>query len=293
MAQTADSGITQRDGVFMGPIRRSVNNAINSKGSIHDDETASKLGLRGGTVAGSVHMDLFGPLLYRAFGEDWLKTGCLSLYFLNATVDREPVRAFAKIPRSDANDVQIDVWVEREDGMRVAEGSASIGNPGRLSALMGRPLDRFDPGELRILAGMAVGDAIETTQVTYTADQQAARLKVITEPMDLYLDSEFGGPVVTPSGYVGLLYSRPVETLRSKIKGAVGLFGAIEFRNIDGPLIVGRTYNVGGKIIALGQSPKTEYFWFDSWADDDSGKRIANHRMLLRFMKASSKLYQE
>jgi hypothetical protein len=44
--------------------------------------------------------------------------------------------------------------------------------------------------------------------------------------------------------------------------------------------------------LATGESPKTEYFWFESALDDQQGKRVAEMLMLLRFMKASSPLYE-
>ena len=43
----------------------------------------------------------------------------------------------------------------------------------------------------------------------------------------------------------------------------------------------------------MGQSPKTEYLWFETGLDDAGGRRVAEMRMLLRFMKASSSLYPE
>ncbi len=99
-----NSEIELRDHVLVGPLRRSVNNARNIAGSIHDDATATKLGFRGGTVAGSIHMELFPPLLLKAFGKRWFERGTLSMYFLNATTDREAVRAFIKEPPHDASD---------------------------------------------------------------------------------------------------------------------------------------------------------------------------------------------
>src|SRR5512134_3595462 len=90
--------IEARGGLLVGPLRRSVNNASAVAGSIHDDATATRLGFRGGTVAGSIHMELFPPLLLRAFGARWFERGTLSLYFVNATTDREEVRAFAREP---------------------------------------------------------------------------------------------------------------------------------------------------------------------------------------------------
>src|SRR5471032_2184096 len=77
-----------------GELRIPVNSAAQSKGSIHDDATASKLGFKGGTVAGSIHMDQFAPIVLKLYGDDWWKQGNMSFYFRQATVDREPVRAF-------------------------------------------------------------------------------------------------------------------------------------------------------------------------------------------------------
>ena len=156
-----NSEIELRDHLFVGPLRRSVNNASKVAGSIHDDATATKLGFRGGTVAGSIHLELFPPLLLRAFGQRWFERGTISMYFLNATTDREAVRAFVKEPPLDATDAQVDIWIERDDGMRVAEGTASVGSPEEPSALLRRPLDRFDAGDLRILGGLKVGDQFE------------------------------------------------------------------------------------------------------------------------------------
>ena len=77
------------------------------------------------------------------------------------------------------------------------------------------------------------------------------------------------------------------------VGSSVGLFGAIELRNINGPLLVDTPYTVGGRVLAVGQSPKTEFFWFETTACDSSGQPIASMRMLLRFMKASSELWNE
>jgi hypothetical protein len=285
--------IELRDHLFTGPLRRSQNNARNVKGSIHDDATATKLGFRGGTVAGSIHLELFPPILLKAFGERWFERGTISMYFLNATTDSEPVRAFVKQP-ADASDVQVDIWVERDDGMRVAEGTASIGNPEEKSALMRREFDRFDSGQLRILGGLKAGDRFDDCDAFLTKDAMADRMKVITEPLDWYVKpSPWGDSIATPAAMVQLLYAKSIATLRGKLGQAVGLFGAIELRNISGPVKVEHPYRVGGNIVALGQSPKTEYMWFETALDEPDGKRVAEMRMLLRFMKASSPKYKD
>ena len=289
-----NSEIELRDHLLVGPLRRSVNNASKVAGSIHDDATATKLGFRGGTVAGSIHLELFPPLLLKSFGKRWFERGTISMYFLNATTDREAVRAFVKEPPLDATDAQVEIWIERDDGMRVAEGTASVGSPEERSALLRRPLDRFDPGELRILGGLKVGDQFEECDAFLTNGAMAERMKVITEPMDWYIKpSPWGGAIATPATMVQLLYSQSIATLRGKLGQAVGLFGAIELRNINGPVRVEHPYRVGGSIVALGQSPKTEYMWFETALNEKDGKRIAEMRMLLRFMKASSPKYKD
>lgn len=280
------------DGVIRGPLRKSVNNAQQSKGSIHDDATATKLGFRGGTVAGSIHMELFPPLLVKAFGPEWFERGTLSLYFVNATTDREAVRAFVDEPPAGGADAQVKVRVEREDGMPVAEGTASLGRPEK-TALEQKDLTRFEPGKLRILEDVRLGDPLGPVDVSFSRDQQQARRDIITEPLDCYYgDSPWGGPVATPMALVHLLYGAPVRSLKSK-GNAVGLFGAIEVSHVNGPVLLDKTYTASGSVVAVGQSPKTEYVWFDTGLDDEDGRRIAGMRMMLRWMKASSPLYAE
>jgi hypothetical protein len=279
--------VVVRDGVIVGPIRQSVNQAQRIKNSIHNDAVASKLGFRGGTVAGSIHLELFPPLLLEAFGERWFERGTLSMNFRNPTTDREPVRAFVAQP-SRPTDVQVNVHIERDDGLLIGEGTASVGDVTEPTALGAIDLSRFEVGELRILDGVSAGDVIDEADVTMHAELQTARLPVITEPLERYSGDE---PVASPNTLVHHLYEHPSRTVGGNAGRAVGLFGAIEVRHINGPLILNRTYRVGGRVVAVGQSPKTEYVWFESYADDSSGKRIAEMRMQLRWMKASSELY--
>ncbi len=245
-------------------------------------------------MAGSIHLELFPPLLLKAFGKRWFERGTISMYFLNATTDREAVRAFLKEPPLVTTDAQVEIWIERDDGMRVAEGTASVGSPAEPTALLRRPLDRFDPGQLRILGGLKGGDRFEECDAFLTKDAMTERMNVITEPLEWYTKpSPWGGAIATPATMVQLLYSQSIATLRGKLGQAVGLYGAIELRNINGPVLVEHPYRVSGSIVALGQSPKTEYMWFEPALNEVSGKRIAEMRMLLRFMKASSPLYRD
>jgi hypothetical protein len=282
-----------RDGMLCGPLRGSRNEAIEMEGSIHEDATAERLGFRGGTVAGSIHLELFPPLLIEAFGPRWFERGTLSVYFRNATTDRELVRAFVDVPPAGEGDAQVAVRIEREDGLLVGDGTASVGEPDDRTALGQRDLQAFPPGELRILEGIEPGHSLGEHEGCVAAARQRERLPVVTEPLDWYREaSPWGGPVLTPASEVALLYDGPVLGLAGRPASAVGLFSAIELRHFNGPLLPNLIYRVTGTILAVGQSPKTEYIWFDTEARDDEGTLVAGMRMQLRWMKASSDLYR-
>ena len=106
--------------MIVGPLRHPRNLEQSIPGSIHEDSTARKLGLRGGTVAGSLHMEQFPPLLVEALGEEWWRTGGLSLYFKYATTDGEGVRCYGRRPLNGQAGEQSPVWMNMEDGRPVA-----------------------------------------------------------------------------------------------------------------------------------------------------------------------------
>jgi hypothetical protein len=279
-----------------GPLRRPVNRSANQKGSIHDDATAQKLGFRGGTVAGSIHMDQFPPALLEQFGRAWFETGSLSLQFRNATISGEAVAVVVGASPAGAGDVQVPVRVERDDGLLVAEGTAGVGSPSEptyLESIDLRPAS--DPSEMRMFASLAPGSPIpdHEASVDSTGPLRDGLLDRMTEPLDWYTGaSPWGGAIANPSSVVGLLWQRATRSFGRHSDGAVGLFGAIEVRHHRGPVFVDRPYQVAGEVVAVGHSPKTEYVWFDTRASDDEGV-VASMRMQLRWMKASSKTYAE
>jgi len=272
-------------------LRPARNWSADAEGSIHDDATAAKLGFRGGTVAGSIHMDQFPPVLLRAFGARFFEDGALSLYFLNATIDREAVRVYAEAPSGGAT--QIGVHMKREDGLDVCEGTASVGDASK-SALRTRDLRGCDPSELRLLRALEPGMQLGESRVRLGPEKQRERIErgLSSGPLDWYTGpSPWGGPIAAPSALVELLWAPPTKVLSAQIGKAVGLFGAIEVAHLAGPVFLDQTYTVTAEVEAVGQSPKTENLWFDALARDDGGRAIARLRMLLRFMKASSPLY--
>jgi hypothetical protein len=288
--------MTANSNVITGPVRRPRNMAAHLTGSIHDDATATALGFRGGTVAGSVHLDQFPPLLIQAFGQRWFQTGSLSLYFRHATTDGEPVQAFIERPPTGDRDVQVRAWAMTGGGTLVAEGTAAVGNPQAPSALRERDLRPADPAELRILKALRPGDVLGDLRVTVNSERQQSIIRqgAMTEPLDWYTGSSpWGGPIASPSGVVGLLYTRLLADTKEAMGEHVGLFGAIEIRFRAGPVFLEREYRVTGEVAAVSQTPKTEVLWFDSRALDDRAEPVAEMRMMLRQMKQSSPLYHE
>ncbi|MGO9195515.1 MAG: hypothetical protein ACLQK4_00105 [Acidimicrobiales bacterium] len=295
------SPVDERDGFLVGPTRtprnRASATALARTGmaprahNIHDDDTAKALGFRGGTIAGSIHLDQFPPVVLAAFADRWFEDGSISLLFRNATVDAEPVIAMVAKPAPGAD--LLAARMERTDGLLVAEGTVSVGReagPTYLSALDLRPAD---PGELRLLEGVVPGAPISGRSFTVDGDQQRERLEAapITEPLAWYMGaSPWGPPIVNPSAIVQLIRNGPAD-FGSNVAEAVGLFGAIELRFFSGPLRCDTPYSVAGEIVAVGASPKTEYVWYDSRAIDEAGEVAVAMRMQLRWMKASSPLY--
>jgi len=287
--------IEERDGLYIGRWRRPANPHLHLKGSIHENTSAQRLGFRGGLVAGSIHSELFPPLLLKAFGQRWFERGNLSLYFLEPTLDREEVRAIVAVPPAGVSDVQVQVWAERPNGNRICEGTAAVGEPREPSALLARDLSHFPPGELHILADASVGDQFPTVEVGVSQEEMNQRLEVTTDPLPWYRGpSPWGGAVATTANLITAMMRPCYAYLEGHTKTqAVGLFGAIELRNINGPVLVGKPYRAAGHLISVGQSPKTEYLWFEAYMDDQGGRRTVEMRMMLRYMKASSPVYQQ
>lgn len=272
-------------GELRGPTRKPVNTSAGQPGSIHDDATAQRLGFRGGTVAGSIHMDQFPPLLMEAFGPAWFETGSLSLRFRNATTDGEPVTAVAG-RATGATSEQVAVRMERDDGLLVAEGTAAVGDPAERPHLESIDLRPSPPEDLALFGDLRPGDPLEAFTGSLPADDERRRglADRITEPIPWYFgDSPWGGPIANPSAVVQLLWQRSVRPLARHAGGKVGLFGAIQIRHHRGPVLVDRDYDVAGEIVAIGRSPKTEYVWFDTRASDADGV-VASMRMQLRWM---------
>jgi len=269
---------------WTGEFRKPRNSAAEVKGSIHDDATASKLGFKGGTVAGSIHMDQFVPGLLEVYGERWFETGGMSLYFTQATVDSEAVRATIEPGPERAR-----LTMHNEAGAQICEGTATLGRDPRSE--LARRLEAqtpAEPGALRILSAMSVGDEHHDLPVRVEPEHLASYLERITEPLPAYRDDR----VLPPAQVVHLAHMTRKAVLAKAAQPAVGLFGALEVEQFAGPLRAGVDYRARTKTLKLSESPRTENVWYEViFTGQDGGPDLGRVLYLLRFMKGSSPLW--
>lgn len=282
MTPTEYPFIATVDGDWLtGPWRSPKNIAAQAAGTIHDDATARALGLRGGTVAGSIHMEQCVPVALARLGVDWHARGGLSLYFRNATQDGEPVRV--RIGRGDG--VCAPVEIRASDDVLVAEGTASLGKDDQ-SALRQRLRAVRPPTELRIMRDVRVGNSATRRGVAIGDARLAAHLPIMTEPQGIYRDER-----ALPINLAIDLLRAAEADIAPLPDGVVGLYGAIELQMYSGPLRADTPYNVTGVVLALSDTPQTEAIWHAATAHSADGALVAEMLMMSRVMKASSPLW--
>jgi hypothetical protein len=285
---------------LVGPARIALNH---SNASIHDGAHAKRLGFRGSAVAGSLHLDIFAPLLVDTYGEAWFERGALSVYFQNIVVSGEPVQAVVERPATPG--AQTRIYARRADNPEiiVCEGTASLGDHAR-SDLALRDMRTCSESKLRMLKGVKPGHHLGRVERRARSGKQDAAIAngSLNEPLAWYQNaSPWGAPIASVGTTAALMFRLLVgddtthhhERISPHIGEASGMFGAFEVAYENGPVFLDRPYTVEGTVLGVGESPKTEYLWWDAKAVDEQGKVAARMRHLLRLIKASSSLYPE
>jgi hypothetical protein len=242
--------------------------------SIHNDDVARSVGMRGGTIPGTVHLGHFRALLDDLFGDRWLIDGAVSMFYTYATTNREDVRAVIKAPagRCWDRDAVFPAWVETPEGKTVCKGTVSIGAPPTPNYVRGLPIENAPAGVNRIVAAAKPGDELKPID-------------------DFVVETGADGLVRDPSAMYGALAA---PFLRGQIaQPAVGFFGASEIRLVNGPIRTGVPYAKTGRVVGVGVTDKTEFVWVDSELTDAAGRRIAEMRHMTRWMKVSSPLWKD
>ncbi len=268
-------GVMKLEDKLVADWQQPVNRWADLPNSIHNDSVATKIGMRGGTIPGTVHLNHFVPLIQDLWGMKWYEQGAISMYYTFATTHKEDVRAVMVNP-TPADSTKVDAYVETPEERIVCKGSLSLGNPVETNYVASLPLEDSPRSELRILDRMKVGmECPEKDDVVATEGKGSGA---------------YEGIVVLPTGLFQMLQAgAPTGTL----KQAVGFYGATEIRIVKGPIHIDTEYRRVGKVICVGASPKTEYVWIDSQLiDKTTGEVIAEMRQFTRFMKASSELWR-
>jgi hypothetical protein len=285
---------------LIGPARIALNH---SNASIHDADHAKRLGFRGSAVAGSLHLDIFAPLLIESYGQSWFQNGALSVYFQNIVVSGELVQAVVERPSTPG--AQTRVYARRADqpDIVVCEGTASLGDHSR-SDLALRDRRTCDDSNLRMLKGVKPGQHLGRVERQARRDEQDSAIAngSLNEPLTWYQErSPWGAPIASIGSTASLMFRILVgdgnahhhDRISPHIGDVSGMFGALEIAYENGPVFLDRPYTVEGTVLGVGESPKTEYLWWDAKTTDAKGIVVARMRHLLRFIKASSPLYPE
>ena len=274
-----DTEITRDGDTLIGPLRAPAQMLADQEyaghTSVHDDETAARLGLAGAPIEGPTHFSQIDPLAVERWGQRWFEQGCVSSHFLNMVVEGEEVRASLE-PLSAT---LARIGAVKADGTPVLTGTASIGrdDPTALDERRKRALG--DPGELHIVDQLEIGmkvaveepvtmgfDDHNGTLYPFTLSQKLAR---ITEPSTWYVpdgDSPWGSPIV-PTEMISVIAHR--SNAHFPVRGpAIGLFIDLEVRFVDGPVFVGRPYLIEHTLVGLGQSKRVESYWTESTLTD-------------------------
>jgi hypothetical protein len=263
--------------------------------SVHDHETAARLGLAGAPIEGPTHFSQIDPLAVERWGQSWFERGCVSSHFLNMVIEGEEVRA-ALEPVTDTLG-RIDA--QKADGTPVLTGTASIGRTDTTELDERRQRGLGDPGTLHIVDQLEIGMrvAVDDPVVMGFDDHNgslypftlAQKLSRITETSSWYLadgDSPWGRPIV-PTEMISVIAHR--SNAHFPVRGpAIGLFIDLEVRFVDGPVFVGRPYRVEHVLVGIGQSNRVESYWTESTLTDaETGVHAATVLLHQGVFKAS------
>ena len=243
--------------------------------SVHDDETAAKLGLAGAPIEGPTHFSQIDPLAVEQWGQQWFETGCVSAHFLNMVVEGDEVRAVLE-PTSAS---LARVGAEKADGTPVLTGTASVGRDATTELDERRQRGLGDPGTLYIVDQLELGmTQLVDEPVTMGFDDHngqlypftlAQKLAKITESSSWYRaagDSPWGRPIV-PTEMISVIAHQ--SNAHFPVRGpAIGLFIDLEVRFVDGPVFVDQPYVVEHTVVGVGQSKRVESYWTETTLTD-------------------------
>lgn len=261
-------------GPLRTPAQMLAEQSYDGHKSVHDAESAAKLGLAGAPIEGPTHFSQFEPLGAALWGERWFSQGCISAHFQTMVVEGEQVQAEMQLDGPGASTARI--LARKADGTPVLEGTASVGPDhgrtalqARLEAAIARP-----PGQLHVIDRLRVGQrgaADESACVDFDNTLGSlypftlrSKLQRITETIGFHQEgavTPWGGPVLPFEMMSVLTNAFAKDAGFSARQPSVGLFIDLEVKMLAGPVRVGRSYRLARELLALGASKRTESYW--------------------------------
>jgi hypothetical protein len=257
-----------------GPLRRPAQmlaaQSVGGHASIHDEATAAALGVAGAPIEGPTHFSQFEPLATAVWGTRWFTSGCLSSHFRAMVTEGEEVQASLTVAMGAGHAA---IRAEKQDGTVVLEGTASAGPAQEPTELARRLAALRAPGKLHIIDQLRVGmrEEVGVASVTFDEPNGAGYPFTLREKLDRITELH---PWWTPEGGPGspwgaaILPMEMVSVLANKTprnwpirQPSIGLFLDLEIRMLDGPVLVGRPYEVASEIVGISESRRTESWW--------------------------------
>jgi hypothetical protein len=261
-------------GPYRSPAQMLADQSYDGHKSIHDAESAAKLGLTGAPIEGPTHFSQFEPLAAALWGDRWFTHGCISAHFQNMVLEGEEVQAQLRAAGPGATTARIDA--HKGDGTPVLTGTLSVGPDHGETALSARVRDAAarPPERLLVLDLLHVGQRSPGDEVaTVDFDNHLGslypftlrqKLTSITEHLAYFApdaSTPWGGAVM-PFEMLSVLTN--AFSARAGFRArqpSTGLFIDLEVKMLDGPVLVGKEYRLEREIVAMGASKRTESYW--------------------------------
>jgi len=101
-------------------------------GTVHDDESAKRAGLRGGYIVNEYEFAKLTEMLIQLFGLNWLSDGKIDVKYIAPLIDGDILTTKAHIIGEEtpgSGRLLLDIWCETQDGEKTAIGQASCMSP--------------------------------------------------------------------------------------------------------------------------------------------------------------------
>jgi hypothetical protein len=244
--------------------------------SVHDGDSAAKLGLLGAPIEGPTHFSQFEPIGAALWGDRWFSNGCISAHFQTMVIEGEEVDTRVTLPGPGALSARIDA--AKADGTPVLTGTLSVGAGNHETALSQRLAIAASRVQdtLYIIDQMHVGQRSDGTEVVRMGfdDHMGGlypftlreKLESITEHMNYHAEgavTPWGRPII-PFEMLSVLSNAFAKPTFKARQPSLGLFIDLEVKMLAGPVFVDQPYRVERELMALGTSKKTESWWTKS-----------------------------